>query len=90
MSDAVENQAAEPVQLSLADIQTFVQIIDLCSTRGAFKGQELEAGLMSHDAQEPGRHRKEQLPLRQQYAQQPPQLLCPGFPPQGEHKAIPV
>lgn len=43
MSDAVENQAAEPVQLSLADIQTFVQIIDLCSKRGAFEGAELES-----------------------------------------------
>ncbi len=43
MSDAVENQAAEPVQLSLADIQTFVSIIDICSKRGAFEGAELEA-----------------------------------------------
>lgn len=43
MSDAVETQAVEPVQLSLGDIQTFVQIIDLCSKRGAFEGAELEA-----------------------------------------------
>ena len=43
MSDAVENQAAEPVQLSLADIQTFVSIIDICSKRGAFEGAELES-----------------------------------------------
>lgn len=43
MSDAVENQAAEPVQLSLGDIQTFVSIIDICSKRGAFEGAELEA-----------------------------------------------
>lgn len=43
MNDAVETQAAEPVQLSLGDIQTFVQIIDLCSKRGAFEGAELEA-----------------------------------------------
>jgi hypothetical protein len=43
MTDAVETQAAEePVQLSLGDIQLFVQIIDLCSKRGAFEGQELE------------------------------------------------
>jgi len=43
MSDAVENQAAEPVQLSLGDIQTFVSIIDICSKRGAFEGAELES-----------------------------------------------
>ena len=43
MSDAVENQAAEPVQLTLADVQMMVQIIDLCSKRGAFEGAELEA-----------------------------------------------
>lgn len=43
MSDAVENQAPEPVQLSLGDVQMFVQIIDLCSKRGAFEGAELEA-----------------------------------------------
>ena len=43
MSDAVETQAVEPVQLSLGDIQTFVQITDLCSKRGAFEGAELEA-----------------------------------------------
>ena len=43
MTDQVENQAAEPVQLSLADIQTFVSIIDICSKRGAFEGAELEA-----------------------------------------------
>ena len=42
MSDAVENQAAEPVQLTLADVQMMVQIIDLCSKRGAFEGVELE------------------------------------------------
>jgi hypothetical protein len=43
MTDQVENQAAEPVQLSLADIQTFVSIIDICSKRGAFEGAELES-----------------------------------------------
>ena len=43
MSDAVETQAAEPVQLSLADIQAVVQIIDICSKRGAFEGAELES-----------------------------------------------
>ena len=42
MTDAVETQAAEPVQLSLGDVQSFVQIIDICSKRGAFEGSELE------------------------------------------------
>ena len=35
MTDAVETQAVEPVQLSLGDIQGLVQIIDICSKRGA-------------------------------------------------------
>ena len=43
MTDQVENQAAAPVQLSLQDIATMAQIVDLCSKRGAFEGQELEA-----------------------------------------------
>ena len=43
MSDAVETQAADPVQLSLGDIQSFVQIIDICSKRGAFEGAELQS-----------------------------------------------
>ena len=29
--------------LSLQDLQAVVQVIDLCSTRGAFQGSELEA-----------------------------------------------
>lgn len=33
----------EGVQLSLQDIATMVQIIDLCSKRGGFEGPELEA-----------------------------------------------
>ena len=37
------NQAEEQVQLSLQDIATMVQIIDICSRRGGFEGQELEA-----------------------------------------------
>jgi len=37
----VEAQA-EGVQLSLQDIATMVQIIDLCSKRGGFEGPELE------------------------------------------------
>ena len=39
-------QGAEEQQapnLSLQDISTFVQIIDLCSKRGGFEGQEMEA-----------------------------------------------
>ena len=32
----------EGVQLSLQDIATMVQIIDLCSKRGGFEGPELE------------------------------------------------
>ena len=43
MTDQVENQAAEPVQLSLQDIATMVQIVDVCSKRGGFEGPELEA-----------------------------------------------
>lgn len=35
--------AAEAPQLSLQDMATVVQIVDLCSERGAFKGVELEA-----------------------------------------------
>ena len=37
MTDQVENQAAETVQLSLQDIATMVQIIDVCSKRGGLK-----------------------------------------------------
>ena len=39
------NAAAEEAapQLTLGDISTMVQIIDLCSKRGGFEGQELEA-----------------------------------------------
>jgi hypothetical protein len=39
----VEAGEAEAVQLSLQDISTMVQIIDLCSKRGGFEGPELEA-----------------------------------------------
>jgi hypothetical protein len=38
-----ENADAEQVQLSLQDIATMVQIIDICSKRGGFEGPELEA-----------------------------------------------
>jgi len=33
----------QQVQLSLKDIATMVQIIDICSKRGGFEGPELEA-----------------------------------------------
>ncbi len=33
----------EQVQLSLQDIATMVQIIDICSKRGGFEGPELES-----------------------------------------------
>tara|TARA_Y100000385_G_scaffold42881_1_gene39809 strand:+ start:568 stop:837 length:270 start_codon:yes stop_codon:yes gene_type:complete len=36
-------QEGEAPQLSLQDISTMVQIIDICSKRGGFEGQELEA-----------------------------------------------
>tara|TARA_B100001094_G_scaffold329180_1_gene391342 strand:- start:1203 stop:1463 length:261 start_codon:yes stop_codon:yes gene_type:complete len=39
----VESGEAEGVQLSLQDIATMVQIIDLCSKRGGFEGPELES-----------------------------------------------
>ena len=38
-----ENAETEAVQLSLQDIATMVQIIDICSPRGGFEGPELEA-----------------------------------------------
>lgn len=39
--EGTEEQQAP--QLSLQDIATFVQIIDICSKRGGFEGQEMEA-----------------------------------------------
>jgi len=38
-----EEVKQENPQLSLQDIATMVQIIDICSRRGGFEGQELEA-----------------------------------------------
>lgn len=38
-----ENAEEQQVQLSLQDIATMVQIIDICSKRGGFEGPELEA-----------------------------------------------
>ena len=39
--EGTEEQQAP--NLSLQDISTFVQIIDICSKRGGFEGQEMEA-----------------------------------------------
>ena len=38
-----ETPAAEPIQLGLNDLQACIQIIDVASTRGAFRGEELTA-----------------------------------------------
>lgn len=38
-----EGEEQQAPQLSLQDIATFVQIIDICSKRGGFEGSELEA-----------------------------------------------
>lgn len=45
MTEEVNAAAAEEAapQLTLGDIATMVQIIDLCSKRGGFEGSELEA-----------------------------------------------
>jgi len=40
--EQVEQEEVEPVQLQLQDIAMCVQIIDVCSKRGAFEGAELE------------------------------------------------
>ena len=38
-----EGTETEAPQLSLQDISTFVQIIDICSKRGGFEGPEMES-----------------------------------------------
>ena len=44
MTEELNAVAAEAApQLTLGDISTMVQIIDLCSKRGGFEGPELEA-----------------------------------------------
>lgn len=47
MSDATETAAPEAAEqqagISLQDLAAAVQIIDVCSKRGAFEGTELEA-----------------------------------------------
>ena len=40
-AEATEAPAAEPIQLGLNDLQACIQIIDVASTRGAFRGEEL-------------------------------------------------
>ena len=40
--DASVEDGQQP-QLSLQDLATMVQVIDICSRRGGFEGQELEA-----------------------------------------------
>ena len=44
MAEEVKNEAVEndSPQLSLQDIATMVQVIDICSKRGGFEGPELE------------------------------------------------
>ena len=39
----VQTEETAPVQLQLQDIAMCVQIIDVCSKRGAFEGPEMEA-----------------------------------------------
>jgi hypothetical protein len=47
MTEATETQGAEeaqaPIQLGLGDLAAVIQIIDVCSKRGAFEGTELES-----------------------------------------------
>ncbi len=38
-----ETAAPEAIQLGMGDLQACIQIIDIASTRGAFKGEELTA-----------------------------------------------
>lgn len=45
MNDQMQDQQGqeqEPVNLTLNDIATFVQIVDIASRRGAFEGRELQ------------------------------------------------
>jgi hypothetical protein len=46
MSEETQAPAAEdqaPIQLGLNDLAAVIQIIDVCSKRGAFEGAELES-----------------------------------------------
>ncbi len=82
MSEEVKNAEAEteePVQLSLQDIATMVQIIDICSKRGGFEGPELEAvgGLRNRtvaflNAASKGKETPEgQVPVEEAVAEEP-------------------
>lgn len=42
MTEETTNETTEP-GLSLQDLASVIQVIDLCSKRGAFEGAELEA-----------------------------------------------
>ena len=42
MADVNDVPAADAPQITLGDMATMVQIVDLCSKRGAFEGPELE------------------------------------------------
>jgi hypothetical protein len=46
MTEATETQAVDeqaPIQLGMGDLAAVIQIIDVCSKRGAFEGPELES-----------------------------------------------
>jgi|TARA_B110000908_G_scaffold17191_1_gene19333 hypothetical protein len=43
MTEEVTQAQEEQVNLSLQDIATCVQVIDICSKRGGFEGPEMEA-----------------------------------------------
>lgn len=44
MTEATEaTEATETVQLGLGDLAAVIQIIDVCSKRGAFEGTEMES-----------------------------------------------
>tara|TARA_B110000977_G_scaffold176900_1_gene232976 strand:- start:343 stop:591 length:249 start_codon:yes stop_codon:yes gene_type:complete len=42
-TEAVAETQDQPVQLGMADLQACIQIIDVATTRGAFRGEELSA-----------------------------------------------
>jgi|TARA_R100000081_G_scaffold34497_1_gene15891 hypothetical protein len=42
-AEQAPEEAVETPQLSLQDMATMVQIVDICSKRGAFEGPELES-----------------------------------------------
>ena len=42
-TEVTTEQAAEPVNITVADLQGLVNLIDVASSRGAFRGAELAA-----------------------------------------------